>query len=306
MKRSSFYPPTHPLVRKDFWMSILCAFSYINLPARLHGSSIGGADYEPMERQGILIRDTPQKTDWCDRCCCESKAEPHRSINGKIHYWRTCCFPIKRVNPKNFRVWLVEPQPMIDLFRERVGIKGSITEVTANQIWKWGRRGQQSFVYIRHVSQDDLKSVAAVLKQFPKSLFITPRMVYLETLDIALPNRGIAWDDVSSLSENYSIQLDLEKIEAILVPPEPVRRSCAKSRLEKIDRLVTVMKDHYLLAKSHYLATKGEILRRPTQVELAERAETTPVVVTRCLRDKKAVLLKTLWENAENSAAIIR
>jgi hypothetical protein len=49
--------------------------------------------------------------------------EVFRNENGKTTYWRVCCFPIKRINPKSFRVWQVRVQPMMDLFREQTGIK---------------------------------------------------------------------------------------------------------------------------------------------------------------------------------------
>jgi hypothetical protein len=296
-EREQFY-------RKEFWTKIVCAMSQ-EPPARFYASWLHGADYKKMVQRGIFVRDTPQMVAYCPRCKDETPVEPHRDQDGKIHYWRMCCFPLKKVNPKNFRVWFVESQPLFDLFREKVGIKGTITEVIPNQVWKWGRRGQQSFIYVRRVKEEHLKSVAAILKQFPELIFISPRRVYLKMLDIVLPNRGIAWDEVTSLDENYVIQFDMEQIEAVLTLEGQTRRSNAKSRLEKIDRLTTAMKEHYFLAKAHYQTTGGEILHRPTQAELAERAGTTPVVVTRCLRDEKAVILRTLWDNAENPNAIM-
>jgi hypothetical protein len=125
-----------------------------------------------------------------------------------------------------------------------------------NQIWKWGRRGQQSFVYIRRVTEDDLKSVAAVLKQFPKSIFVTPRTCYLETLDIVLQNRGIAWEDVSWLDENDSIQLDLEKIEATIQPEVKMKTESSTrrgSREAKITRLVDELKEHSTVATMKFI-----------------------------------------------------
>ena len=187
-------------------------------------------------------------------------------------------------------------------------LKGTVTEIIPNQVWKWGRRGQQSFVYIRRVTEDDLKSVAAVLKHFPESIFITLRTCYLETLDIVLSNRGIAWDSVSWLDENYSIQLDMEKVEAVIQPEvknkidSPNRRG---SREVKITRLVDELKEYYRLAKDHYYASGGDILPRPTQEELAKRTGICQGVVSRCLKDKSAIVLSTLWKNAEHIEAIL-
>jgi hypothetical protein len=297
-------PEREKFIRDSFWAKVLCAFAYDDNP-RFYAESLHGADYKSMERIGIFVRDTPEMYAYCPRCKDDTPVDVFRDKNGKTTYWRVCCFPIKRINPKSFRVWQVRVLPMMDLFREQTGIKGSVTEIMPNQVWKWGRRGQQSFVYIRRVTEDDLKSVAAVLKHFPESIFITPRTCYLETLDIVLPNRGIAWDSVSWLDENYTIQFDLEKIEAIIQPEVKSDTVRQRRRVVKIDLLTTAMKEHYRIAKDYYYSSGGEILPRPTQVELAERVGTTQDVVSRCLKDDKAVVLRTLWENAENLKVIL-
>jgi hypothetical protein len=299
-------PKREKFIRDSFWAKVLCAFASDN--PRFYADSLHGADYKSMERIGIFVRDTPEMYAYCPRCKDDTPVDVFRDKNGKTAYWRVCCFPIKRINPKSFRVWQVRVQPMMDLFREQAGIKGVVTEIIPNQVWKWGRLGQQSFVYVRRVTEDDLKSVAAVLKHFPESIFITPRTCYLETLDIVLPNRGIAWDCVSFLDENYTIQFDREKIEAVLQPEvknkidSPTRRG---SREAKITRLVDELKEHYHLAKEHYYATDGDILRRPTQEELAKRIGTSQDIVSRCIRDENAIVLRTLWKNAENLKEIL-
>jgi hypothetical protein len=301
MVKNSKYEKT---VRDMFWQKVLCAFAY-DPPARMYGTSVGEADYKAMEKLGIFVKDKPQMTAYCPRCRDETPVEVHRDENGKTSYWRICCFPIKRIHPKTFRVWQVKAEPMIEMFREKTGIKGTITELIPGQVWKWGRRGRQSFLYIRRVTENDIKQVAAVLKRFPESIFITPRTCYLNTLGIVLSNQSIAWDTVSSLNEDYSVQLDLEKIEAVLEPDVKADAVRQRRRVEKIDRLVSAMKEHYQTAKDYYYASGGEILRRPTQADLAKRIGTGQDIVSRCLKDDKAVLLKTLWNNAENPRAFL-
>ena len=288
--------------RDNFWAKILCAFAY-DPPARFYGSSVGRADYKPMERLGVFIKDTPDMTAFCDRCHDDTPVEVHKNKDGKTTYWRVCCFPVKRINPKNFRVWLVEPKPVFDSFREQVGIKGAIDEIIPEQAWKWGRCGQQSFVYVRRVTEDDLKQVAAVLKRFPESIFITPRTCYLETLDIVLPNRGIAFDEISSLDENYQIQWDLEKINAAIEPEVRQSLQTQRRRVNRIDRLTAVMKEHYRTARE-YLRLTGEIFPRIKQAELGKRAGLSQDAVSRCLNDPKAIVLRALWDNAENEKSV--
>ena len=293
-------------IRNRFWRHILSIVA-CEIQPRFYGSYLHEADCKPFEEQRIFVRDTPKRTFHCEQCCSESPVKKHRTVDGKVRYWLMCCLPVTRVNPKHLRAWFIEPEVIFRQFRDVAGIIGTATEIIPDTAWKWGRCGQQSFVYVQRVTEDDLKQVAAVLKRFPESIFITPRTCYLETLDIVLPNRGIAFDEVSSLDENYQIRWDLEKINAMIEPEvkqkiEPVSRR--GSREAKITRLVEELKLHYKTAKDHFIRTE-EVLPRPSQTELANRTGISQNVISRCLQDKNAVVLRTLWDNAENIRAVM-
>jgi len=130
---------------------------------------------------------------------------------------------------------------------------------------------------------------------------------HLERLNIALSNRGIVLKEVTRLDENYTIHVDTEKIEAIIEPDKsasnkPVARR--GNRTAHIEKLVAELKEHYRTSRDNYYAV-GELLPRPTQAELAKRIGTRQDDVSRCLNDPGAILLRTLWKNAEDIRAVI-
>jgi hypothetical protein len=122
---------------------------------------------------------------------------------------------------------------------------------------------------------------------------------------LCLDNHCVLVQEFITMNEEYRLTADCAKFETEWLPGKSTDDSRQRRRLEKIDKLVTALKEHYLLAKAHYSATGGEILCRPTQADLAMRAGTTQDSVSRCLKDEKAVILRTLWNNAENPKAIM-
>jgi hypothetical protein len=106
------------------------------------------------------------------------------------------------------------------------------------------------------------------------------------------------------MDEACRLSVDLTLIESELEPvSETPKRQ--RRRVIKIDQLVSEMKKHYQEAKDYYYASGGDILSRPTQEELAKRIGASQTIVSRCLKDKKAIILQTLWNNAENLEAIL-
>ena len=201
-----------------------------------------------------------------------------------------------------------EAEPVLKRFMAEVGIKGTMTELVPGRIWKLGRRGQQGFIFINRVMIPDLKTFGPVLGRFPGAIFVTVSEDHLERLNIVLPNRGIVLKEVTRLDENYTIHFDTEKIEAIITPEEkPKTKSSTRrgNRSVNIEKLIAELKEHYRRAKDHYFNSNGEILRRPTQAELARLLQIRQNDVSRCLNDPDAVLLQTLWKNAEDIRFIL-
>lgn len=288
-----------------FWGRLVSWFSKES--PRFTNMSLQWADPEPMERQGVLIPDTPELYSYCRRCDDDIKVKIRRDENGKKGYYRICCGRPKRVSSKEFRVWKVCADPIIELFREKVGIKGVIETVVPERIWKLGRRGQVPFIYINRVDEDDLKPFFPILARFSNAVIVTPLEYAQKRLSILLPNRGIAWENVSRLDENYTVHFDMEKIETMIGPEEkpkvklPMRRG---RRSVNIEKLVTELKERCRASRDHYYAT-GDLLPRPTQAELARLLQIRQNDVSRCLNDPDAILLQTLWKNVEDIQFIL-
>jgi len=293
-------------IRDQFWSRILAAFG-LEKPI-YQAEFLEGGKPRPMERLGIFVPDSPDLTAYCPRCEDYTPVELRQDETGEDSYWRVCCGPLKRINPKRFRVWRVRQEPVLKRFMAEVGIKGTMTELVPGRIWKLGRRGQQWFIYINRVMIPDLKTFVPVLGRFPSAILVTVSEDHLERLNIALSNRGIVLKEVTRLDENYTIHVDTEKIEAIIEPDKPdsnkpvARRG---NRTAHIEKLVAELKEHYRTSRDHYYAV-GEILPRPTQAELAKRIGTRQDDVSRCLNDPGAILLRTLWKNAEDIRAILQ
>lgn len=151
-----------------------------------------------------------------------------------------------------------------------------------------------------------MPSIRAYFEPHPSAVFITTTDKAHPRLKLILPkNPCYSFANLCTMDEDCRLTADMKSVEADLEPATAAHKSKAKSRLEKIDKLVTVMKEHYFLAKAHYRATGGEVLRRPTWAELAKRAEINEMDISRCLKDETAVVLRTLWNSAENPNAIL-
>jgi len=293
-------------VRDQFWSRILSAFG-LEKPI-FQAEFLEGGKPRPMERLGIFVPDSPDLSAYCPRCDDYTPVEVRQDEAGEDTYWRVCCGPLKRINPKRFRVWRVRQEPVLKRFMAEVEIKGTMMELVPGRIWKLGRRGQQGFIYINRVMIPDLKAFGPVLGRFPGAIFVTPSDEHLERLNIVLPNRGIVLREVTRLDETYTIHFDTEKIEAIIEPEKSatdkptVRRG---NRTANIEKLVAELKEHYRTSRDHYYAV-GDILPRPTQAELARRIGTRQDDVSRCLNDSGAVLLQTLWKSADDVRAILQ
>jgi hypothetical protein len=294
------------MIRDKFWQRVLCTFSYAT--PKFYADSLFGYDPRVMERLGIFVCDTPATEVYCPRCGEITSVELSYNKSGESKFWRVCCSPVKPISPLSLRIWQVNAEPMIEQFRSCVGIKGSIVKIAPDNVWKFGRCGQQTFIYVKRVIEDNLSLLNNMLREFPNAIIVTPRLCYLEELNIVAQNRGIAWDDVSYLDDVGKIQFDMQKIESIIEPERmnPHKQSRRRApRSTNIECLTAILKEHYRMSKDHYYNTDCQLLPRPTQAELARKIGSRQDVVSRCLNDSEATMLKFLWDNAENPDVIL-
>ena len=291
----------------EYWQSIISNLT--NKIYRMTPNTLYGCDPEPMEKLGIIIPDEPMMDLYCNKCSTYNEVLIVKGRKDKDYFYKSCptCGRFKRISPKILRRWRTRKEPILEFFIQAVGIKGTMSEVIPERVWKLGRRGQQQFLYVNHVSDDDLKAVSNELKRYPQAIFVVPQPYIMEYLDIVLENRGIILSEVSDLTEDQRIIFDLEKIEAAIGPREIPKRTAPTrrgGRTTKIEKLVEELTEHYKASKDHYY-NNGKLLPRPTQAQLAVRIGCRQNDVSRCLNDPSAHLLKMLWEGADEEKVVL-
>jgi hypothetical protein len=83
------------------------------------------------------------------------------------------------------------------------------------------------------------------------------------------------------------------------------------TRVSNIEKLEKELEGHLLAARDHAQSRVDDgleptLLPKPTQTELGKRVGLIPSDVSRCLNDKRAILLKILWETADSLQAVMR
>jgi hypothetical protein len=82
------------------------------------------------------------------------------------------------------------------------------------------------------------------------------------------------------------------------------------TRAANIEKLEKELEKHLLAARdhAHSLRDRGSepvLLPRPSQKELARRTGLSETDVSRCLNDKRATVLKILWDTADSLEAVM-
>jgi hypothetical protein len=171
-------------------------------------------------------------------------------------------------------------------------------------VWFLGRRLRRECYFIHRVRNE--LSLKKFFESHPTAVFFNTSNSEHRLFNLILPqNRYYNIKQFCTMDDDCNIKANMQYLDADWQATETGYKSQSKSRLEKIDRLIDAMKRHYIIARSHYYATGGEILRRPTWAELAKQAGVNEMDISRCLKDKKAVIFQTLWTNAENLKAIL-
>jgi hypothetical protein len=149
-----------------------------------------------------------------------------------------------------------------------------------------------------------------VLLKFPKAIFVVPQLCEHERINILLKNRCVSIQEISYLDENFVVQFNLDEIESIIdldLDQELDSKVISRrgSRLATIERLENLLKEHYQRSRDHYFNSDHQLLPRPTQSFLASQLGVRQDMISRCLKDPNAKMLKFLWENAENIKVVL-
>ncbi|MDR1962377.1 MAG: helix-turn-helix domain-containing protein [Planctomycetaceae bacterium] len=261
-------------------------------------------DIQGLINIGLLRPTTPSEFYRCD--CFDGGGEVIWVDNPKFEKpipSVRCGCGFYRIEPEEIQRWEIVLSALLRKIGEAMGFSAPFNEVSPRLVWQLGRRKRRDFYYIRCVDFDVRRTLRDIFLPHPTAILIVPTMADIEFID-CLPNRCFPIEEIGTLDDSLRLTIDMTSIDAELEPveDEPKRQ---RRRLVKIDQLIAELKKHYQEAKDYYYVSGGEILPRPTQQELAKRIGTSQDVVSRCLKDEKGVVLRTLWENAENLGAIL-
>ena len=274
----------------------------------LYADCLRGESPETYEQAGIMTPYSPRDLADCPECG-EAWDIEVMNIDGKDELFCVCPeHGWSSIDPLLLRRWWLHLDPIIDRFVAIMGIKGTRTPIIPDLVWKLGRQGRRDFIFVKHCWEEHLKAMTAELVNHPKAVIITIAPESADRLSITLPNRKFSLVETTQYDPGGTLTVDLEKIEAMIepestVPSKPVVRR--GQRTANIEKLVAELKEHYRTSRDHYYAV-GDLLPRPTQTELAKRIGIRQDDVSRCLSDPGAVLLQTLWKNAEDIRAVLQ
>jgi len=208
------------------------------------------------------------------------------------------------IDKDKIRTWDIQIGTLIDRIGEAMGFTPPFKEVMP-KVYSFGRKMRREFYYIRSIPHEAERAIQAFFKRLPTAVLMIPDECFRSVFELILPdNRVFYTAKYCSMDFDCRLSFDMQPIENDLSQSEVADKKPQTRRLEKIDRLITAMKEHFQIARDFYYSN-GTLLRRPTQADLAKRTGTSQDVVSRCLADEKAVVLRTLWNNAENLEAIL-
>ena len=144
--------------------------------------------------------------------------------------------------------------------------------------------------------------LTAELVKHPKSIFVTLTPGAVERLSITLLNRAFSLEETAELDDDARLQIDLEKIEAILgsEKPEPTKKTARRgNRTANIEKLTHEVYRHLLSARDHLCET-GDLLPKPSLQQLGKMVGLAKHDVTRCMQDPDADKLRHCWKFADD------
>ena len=218
------------------------------------------------------------------------------------------CRSTHKIDPETIKGWRVNDTVILRTLVESLGMKENITEVVTDEIWKLGRRQRREYFFIRSVDHNDLPQLMAMFANQSKAVLFTTRDT--DTIRRFMPHSCFSLYEIGTLDEEYRIVFDLEMIDSVVGAPPSVDEETAPkplraSRAASIELLTDIMKDHIRAVCEHadFTGRNGDFrfIPRPTQTKLAEMAKIPQYEVSRCLDDKRADMLRLLWEKSEDS-----
>jgi hypothetical protein len=271
-----------------------------------------GPIFELLRGQSILQPTTPAAAFTCSECGQRCRVNHVSDRAGDSHGYIHCqdC-GVSEVPADSLDRWEIDaPALLTAAFR---GIQLAVQERVAGHLWQvgkanWAGRSREIW-FARCFRHNAAAVVAKALERRPKAILFAPTEAGASRWQENTGNLVLALESVLVLNGN-GIALDAAYVEGRLVDAGLGVGSAAARRPKKradraanIESLKKELIEHLRVARDHAFATRDqtgepELLPRPTQKALGERAGLSEPDVSRCLRDPQARELQIYWGTA--------
>ena len=271
----------------------------------------GGLPLEQMEQWGYLVPSTLLTSRTCEEMHYAEISHAVSPVTGEDLYFQVCDCGIERIDAATLRTWNTRIEKVMEETVVAMNIRGGITPVIPDLLWRLGRKKTREFFYLRAFWNAERRSLVAILRAIPKAVILTGVEKSAQELQHEISHPCAALEMIARLEEDGRFVIDPEVLEDILgesaemdvVQEEsPKARAKRGSRAAKIEKLIKEMEQHLRSARAYAQATadQGDIklLPRPTQEELAKRTGLSEMDVSRCLKDPNARTFRFLWDGA--------
>jgi len=190
----------------------------------------------------------------------------------------------------------------------------AIKPIVSDRLWQIGRQTfkgrSRELLFLRGLGLASESSIFDYIAGRPRSLVFTPLVSSAGRLAEAVSNPFIGFEEVVEFAGN-DLRIDWDAIEDRLGEARESEAPKAKpqrrrsTRVANIELLVQELTQHLRSAVDHARST-GELLPRPTQLELGRLTEMSKSDVSRCISDPGANQLRLLWQTADDLDAILR
>ncbi len=210
------------------------------------------------------------------------------------------------------RRWEIAIPALLDWLAPSMDLRGRVEELIPGHLWNWGTAnwaGRARNVVFARRAHRAIQPICEAMSRRAASVVV-----------VADDTGVMRWSGDSSrlislshiLSESGTrLHFDREQV-LTLFADEPShhqsdrpRQKRRNSRAGSIENLTQEMQRHLLAARdyardSQLRVGRPRLLPRPSQSDLALRTNLSESAVSRCLKDESALLLRLLWETADD------
>jgi len=121
------------------------------------------------------------------------------------------CGP-QEIDPRRLKRWQLNKTHLLERLMRALEFAGSPIATVPDLVWLLGQRDGIEYFYVQRTGMNDLRTIAATLSQYPKSVVLTSRNYCVEALRIVLPQPCIALETITTLLDDGTIAIDHDAI----------------------------------------------------------------------------------------------